>query len=259
MSAKHGTGYTMGFAAAVCLVCSVFVCLSAVALKDRQEKNKKLDEQKNVLKAAGLLAPNEDADAAKVAELYESVQPKVVDLKTGNVLDDVDAATVNMRAAISDNSKSFEAPANDAKVLRLPNQALVYEVMQDGKPSLLILPVSGKGLWSTLYGFLALDVDTTTVKGVSFYEHGETPGLGGEIENPKWTALWKNRTVYDENFAPAFKVVKGQAGSPEDAPHQVDGLSGATLTGKGVTALVNFWVGENGFGPFLAKFREGGI
>lgn len=259
MSAKHGTAYTMGFAAAVCLVCSVFVCLSAVALKDRQNQNKKLDEQKNVLKAAGLLGADEDADAAKISELYQSVESVVVDLKTGDVQKDIDAASVDMRAEVADNASSYAAPANDAKVLRLPNHAVVYEVVQNGKPSMIILPVSGKGLWSTLYGFLALDVDTTTVKGVSFYEHGETPGLGGEIENPSWTALWKDRKVFDDSFEPVFKVKKGVAGSAEEAPHEVDGLSGATLTGKGVTALVNFWVGKDGFGPFLEKFRKGGI
>ncbi|MBN2342522.1 MAG: Na(+)-translocating NADH-quinone reductase subunit C [Deltaproteobacteria bacterium] len=259
MSAKHGTGYTMGFAAAVCLVCSVFVCLSAVALKDMQEENKKLDKQKNVLKAAGMLAADEDADAAKISELYKNIQPLVIDVKSGEVKKDVDAASINMRMAVSDNSKSFKAPANDAKVLRIPNEAVVYQVMEGEMPTMLIFPISGKGLWSTLYGFLAVDVDTTTVKGVSFYEHGETPGLGGEIENPKWTALWKDRKLFDQSFQPAFKVVKGIAGSPADAPHEVDGLSGATLTCKGVTALVNFWIGKDGFGPFLENFRKGGI
>lgn len=258
MSAKHGTAYTMGFAVAVCLVCSVFVCLSAVALKDMQENNKKLDKQKNVLKAAGLLAVDEDADEAKITKLSEAIESVVVDVKSGTVAGDVDVATVDMRAAVADNSKSYAAPENAAKVLRIPNQAVVYKVMENGKATMLILPISGKGLWSTLHGFLALDADTTTVKGVSFYEHGETPGLGGEIENPKWTALWKGRKVLNDAFEPVFKVVKGAAGPPSSAPHEVDGLSGATLTCKGVTALTNFWLGENGFGPFLANFRKGG-
>ncbi|MBN2718126.1 MAG: Na(+)-translocating NADH-quinone reductase subunit C [Deltaproteobacteria bacterium] len=258
MSAKHGTAYTMGFAAAVCLVCSIFVCLSAVALKDRQDHNKKLDEQKNVLKAAGLLAPDEEVTAAKVAELYKSIEALVIDVKTGKVVEGVDPTSLDMRAALADKDLSYKAPENAAKVLRIPSQAVVYKVLENGAPAMIILPVNGKGLWSTLYGFLALDVDTTTVRGVSFYEHGETPGLGGEIENPKWTALWKGRKVFDGNFTPAFKVIKGAAGTPEADPHAVDGLSGATLTGNGVTALVNFWIGENGFGPFLEDIRKGG-
>lgn len=259
MSAKHGTAYTMGFAAAVCLVCSVFVCLSAVALKDRQEENKKLDKQKNVLKAAGMLAPDEDADAAKISELYKTVEPLVIDMKTGAVQKDVDAASVDMRAALADASKSFAAPKNDAKVLKIPNIAVAYQVMKGTTPTMLILPINGKGLWSTMYGFLALDVDTKTIKGVSFYEHGETPGLGGEIENPKWTALWKERIALNDSFEPVFKVIKGVAGSTEDAPHEVDGLSGATLTCNGVTGTVNFWLGADAFGPFLENFRKGGF
>lgn len=259
MSAKHGTAYTMGFAAAVCLVCSIFVCFSAVALKERQETNKKLDQQKNVLKAAGLLGADEEADANRIRSLFESITPLVIETKTGKVLSDVDPTSVDMRRAVSNSEDSYEAPKNDAKVRRIPNQSVVYEVVENGKVSMLVLPVRGKGLWSTLYGFLALEADTRTVSGIAFYEHGETPGLGGEIENPKWTAKWEGRKVFTDDFEPKFKVLKGAAGPPEDAPHEVDGLSGATLTCNGVTALVNFWVGDDGFGPFLKNFRNGGI
>lgn len=259
MSANHGTGYTLGFAAAVCLVCSVFVCLSAVLLKDMQESNKRVDQQKNVLKAAGLIDANETIDNGEVAKRYEAIKPLVIDLKTGSVKSDVDATAVDMRAAVADSELSRSVDSNDAKVLRVPNTALVYQVMEEGKVKMLVLPVSGKGLWSTMHGFLALDVDTTTVRGVSFYEHGETPGLGGEVENPRWTGLWKDRKVYNDQWEPAFAVLKGPAKSPTEQPHNVDGLSGATLTCKGVTGLVNFWIGQDGFGPFLKKFREGGL
>ena len=256
MSAKNGTGYTIGFAVAVCLVCSVFVCVSAVALKDRQQSNKELDQQKNVLKAAGLIKPGDDVDKAAIALMYKSITPLVVEMKTGLVKSDIDPAQVNMREDITDSAKSFIPASNDAKVLRVPLNGIVYRFVENGKTKMLILPVSGKGLWSTLYGFLALDIDTSTIKGVSFYEHGETPGLGGEIENPSWTALWKGRKIFNERFEPVFKVKKGAAGSVDDDPFQVDGLSGATLTGKGVTALIDFWTGKEGYGPFLENFRK---
>jgi Na+-transporting NADH:ubiquinone oxidoreductase subunit C len=119
------------------------------------------------------------------------------------------------------------------------------------------LPVEGYALWSTLYGFLALDVDTKTVRGLTYYQHGETPGLGGEVDNPAWKALWPGRIAYDEQWLPTIRVIKGKAGSASEDPHQVDGLSGATLTSRGVTNMLQFWLGENGFGPYLAKFREG--
>jgi Na+-transporting NADH:ubiquinone oxidoreductase subunit C len=134
----------------------------------------------------------------------------------------------------------------------------VYQVTEGGRLDMIVLPVEGKGLWSTLYGFLALGADTNTVRGIAFYQHGETPGLGGEIENPAWTFLWKGRKVYDSRWEPAIEVIKGKAGSPKDAPLQVDGISGATLTGKGVTCLVRRWVGPEGYGPYLAGIREGG-
>jgi Na+-transporting NADH:ubiquinone oxidoreductase subunit C len=110
-----------------------------------------------------------------------------------------------------------------------------------------------------LYGFVALRADFDTIHGLTFYKHGETPGLGGEVDNPRWRAKWADRKVFDENFDPAIRVIKGPAGPPEEAPFEVDGLSGATITSNGVTYLMQFWLGEDGFGPYLEKLRsEGG-
>ena len=122
----------------------------------------------------------------------------------------------------------------------------------------LILPIEGKGLWSTLYGFIALAPDTTTIQGITFYEHGETPGLGGEVDNPTWKALWVGRRAYDDDWQPAIEVMKGFAGPAAEDPNRVDGLSGSTLTARGVTNLVQFWLGENGFDPFLERLRAEG-
>jgi len=101
-----------------------------------------------------------------------------------------------------------------------------------------------------------MDKDTTTIRGLTFYAHGETPGLGGEVDNPRWKALWPGRKAFDENWKPDIRVIKGQAGSPETDPHHVDGLSGATLTSRGVTNLLLFWLGDQGFGPYLQQFRQ---
>jgi Na+-transporting NADH:ubiquinone oxidoreductase subunit C len=135
---------------------------------------------------------------------------------------------------------------------------LVYEISRDGRWEQVVLPVSGPGLWSTLYGYLALDVDGTTVRGLAFYEHGETPGLGGEVDNPKWRALWSGRRVFGDHGEVLIEVIKGRAGSPEDDPHRVDGLSGATMTSRGVSDLVRHWVGEHGYGIYLGRLRRGG-
>jgi Na+-transporting NADH:ubiquinone oxidoreductase subunit C len=261
---KDSTGYILSFAAGVCLVCSVFVAGAAVSLKDKQEANKLLDKQKKVLVVAGLMDEGEKLPPAEVSQLFaDNIVPKVVELKTGAYVDGVNADTFDQRKASKDPEASTEAEANPAKVMRVPNNALVYHVVSEGEVQKLILPIEGKGLWSTLYGFIALETDTNTVAGITFYEHGETPGLGGEVDNPNWKGMWKGRKVFSIDaasgqMAPSIEVIKGQAGPASDDPYRVDGLSGATITSRGVTHLVQYWMGDGGFGPYLNKFREGG-
>jgi Na+-transporting NADH:ubiquinone oxidoreductase subunit C len=120
---------------------------------------------------------------------------------------------------------------------------------------MLVLPIQGLGLWSTLYGFLAIDADGNTIRGITYYQHAETPGLGGEVDNPRWKSLWPGRKIYDDG-EPAIQVIKGAAGPPAQDPYRVDGLSGATLTSNGVTFMLEFWLGPNGFGPYLDRLRE---
>lgn len=257
MADRNSTSYMFFFAGAVCLFCSVFVATSAVALKPKQQANKIVDRQTKVLSVAGLIRDGEQLSAAQVAERFEkNIVPKVIDLKTGAYAEGVDATSFDMRKAASDPATSEPAPeGNPAKVMRLPNQALVYQVVADDKVQNLILPVHGKGLWSTLYGFLALEEDAQTVSGIVFYEHAETPGLGGEVDNPRWRAVWKGRKVFGEDGKPKISVIKGPAGSASSDPYRVDGLSGATITSRGVSDLVQFWMGESGFQPYLTRFK----
>jgi Na+-transporting NADH:ubiquinone oxidoreductase subunit C len=229
---------------------------AAVGLRDRQDGNKLIDKKSKVLAAAGLL-PEGKVPPATITKLYEeNVVPKVVDLKTGKPAQDVDPASFDMQEAMKDPARSDAAPQNPAQVRILPKHGLLYEIQKDGVTQSLVVPIEGKGLWSTLYGFLALSADTETVKGLIFYQHGETPGLGGEVDNPKWRSLWQGRKAFDEGHVPAIEVIKGQAGSVEQDPFKVDGLSGATITSRGVTHLVQFWLGEHGYGPALAHYRR---
>lgn len=252
------SGYTVGFAAAVCVVCSIFVAGSAVALKDKQDLNAVVDKQTQVLKVAGLVEEGESLSAAEVSKRFEeNLVPRIVDLETGDYVEHADAKGFDMDAAMKDPNRSTAAPANDAKVQRVPRHALVYELKGEGDAvEAFILPVQGKGLWSTLKGFIALEPDTTTVAGLTFYSHAETPGLGGEVDNPKWKALWPGRKVFNEAGEAELEVIKGQAGPPTADRHRVDGLSGATLTSRGVTHLIRFWVGPEAFGPYLEKRRQ---
>ena len=249
--------YTILFATAVCIVCAIVVSSSAVSLKERQEINAALQKQRSVLQAAGLMDPKEKLDAEQVAERFQNIEMEVIDMATGESAPDIDPATYDQAKAAKDPAQSTVAPPNPSLVKRIPNYALVYKVLDEGgNVEALVLPVEGYGLWKTLYGFLAIEDDLNTVRGITFYEHGETPGLGGEVDNPRWKSRWVGRTVFGDDGEPKIEVIKGFAPPPDEAPYEVDGLSGATLTARGVTNLVHFWLGETGFGPYLDKLEQ---
>lgn len=249
--------YVIGFAAAVCVVCAIFVSAAAVLLEEEQTLNRTRFRQENVLVAAGLKEPAESVSAADIESLFERIEPLVIDLRTGEPTD-IDPSGFDQQRATRDPATSRPAPPNRAQVQRLPDHALVYEMRDRGDLDMVILPIEGKGLWSTLYGFLALDSDLVTIRGITFYQHGETPGLGGEVENPRWMNLWPGRKAFDAARQVAITVIKGAAGTAEEDPYRVDGLSGATITSRGVTHMLQLWLGEHGFGPYLDRLRAQG-
>jgi len=255
-SNKDSIKSTITVALLLCLVCSVIVAGSAVLLKPMQQANKALDKKTNILLAAGMETEGQDVNV-----LFEQFTPKVVDLDTGRYVSDVDATTYDQRKASKDPKQSDALSGEDdiASINRRAKYATIYLLEKDGQLDRIILPVKGYALWSTLYGFLALEADGNTVAGLGFYEHAETPGLGGEIDNPRWKALWPGKKMFDANGTLAVDLIKGvvDPSSPK-AVHQVDGLSGATLTTNGVENLLVFWLGENGFGPYLNNLRAGG-
>jgi Na+-transporting NADH:ubiquinone oxidoreductase subunit C len=248
--------YYLLFSAAVCGVSAVFVSSLAVALNERQEINELLFKQSNVLEAAGLAKPDEKLAKEEIEKRFATIEAVLIDLKSGEELSDADASSFDQQAAKKDPARSSEAPTNPSRIIRVPDRAQVFKVMgAGGELEKIILPVEGYGLWSTLYGFLALSADTRTIEGLTYYDHLETPGLGGEVDNPRWKALWPGRQAFDEEWNPEIRVIKGSAGPPAENPHQVDGLSGATITSRGVTNMLHFWLGPNGFGPYLEKIR----
>jgi Na+-transporting NADH:ubiquinone oxidoreductase subunit C len=257
MPRQFSTPYIIAFSGAVCIVCSLVVSTLAVGLKDRQTQNALLDQQKNVLMAAGVIEPGQKVKREQIPQLFADVKPVIIDLKTGAITEQ-DPQTFDQMKATKDPAQSEEAPENRAGLQRIPHKAKIYRVVKNENVEQVILPISGKGLWSTLYGFLAVDKDGQTIRGITFYQHGETPGLGGEIDNPRWKALWKGRKAFGEDFEVKLEVIKGTAGSVEDDPYRVDGLSGATITARGVSHLVQFWLGEHGFRPYLKQLRSNG-
>ncbi|MDH2434928.1 Na(+)-translocating NADH-quinone reductase subunit C [Pokkaliibacter sp. MBI-7] len=261
---KESVKYTVFISLVLCIVCSVVVSAAAVFLKPVQQVNKSLEKKANILAAAGIKAePGQD-----VNKLFDQVIiTKVVDLETGKYTDAVNPATYDQRKASKDPQMSVALTQQQdiASIKRVAKYATVYLVEKDSKLETIVLPVKGYGLWSTLYGFVALKGDLNTVVGMGFYEQGETPGLGGEVDNPAWKGLWPGKQIFADGDLqqanmpePKIHLIKGKVDrSAPNAAHEVDGLSGATLTSNGVTHLMQFWFGQSGFGPFLKNLRAG--
>lgn len=295
--AQMSNGYILGFATAVCVVCSVFVSGAALSLKDQQIANAELDLKKNVVSVSGLKQPKttvvkgnahgyleqttltriltgetSSGDTVTVeplvvtaedVEKYFSDSPDrvelgYVELQTGTVAEQAVAEKY-----IKENKgkcEELDPKLNIAKISCLPKYREVFTVYKNNVVDRIILKVEGKGLWSTLYGFLALSKDGATINGLTFYKHGETPGLGGEVDNPKWKRLWVGEQIPYSAGAngpqPQIDVVKGTAPSGVTSDGKIDGLSGATLTANGVEYLLNFWLGDQGYGPYVKSLSE---
>ncbi len=246
---------TLLIAGLLSIVCSAIVSSSAVFLRPNQARNKDLDRKKNILMAAGLYE-----EGKSVEELFQKFEIRIVELASGDYDENIDAIAFDQRKAArsADLGLEINAKKDLAGIKRRSRYAAVYLSRDDqGDLQQLVLPVHGKGLWSTMYGFLALESDLSTIKGFAFYEHGETPGLGGEVDNPDWKAQWPGKKAFDHEGRLRINVLKGKTnpGSP-DAQYEADGLSGATITTRGISSLLHYWLGEEGFEPFLAQLRE---
>lgn len=234
----------------VSLVGSALVTSAVTVLRPIQERRALAELARGrVLAGAGL------AGTASEDELWSRVETRLVDLESGEPVADAGPEAFDFRRAARDPASSVEIPSelDLAQIGRRARHMPVYVMRnRDGSPLTVVFPVYGEGLYSTLYGYLALEPDLRTVRHISFYEHGETPGLGGDIEAAGWQAGWRGKQVFDDAGEPVIEVtVEGAEG-----PYQVDGISGATLTCDGVTTLVRYWMGEHGYGPTLARMRE---
>ena len=246
-SNNESIGKTLTVVVALCLVCAIIVSFASVQLRPLQQANKTQDIQRNILAAADIEVEG------SVSETFNGkIEARVVEMKSGQFVD-VDPNSFDFEKSKFDQniSKSLkEKGVKDiAGIQRMTDNSPVYiSKKEDGSTDAIILPIQGYGLWGVMYGFLALESDGETVKNINFYKHSETPGLGGEIQNPQWTAKWQGKEL-------PINIMKSGASNE----HHIDGLSGATLTSNGVDHTVDFWTGENGFGPFLAKVREGAL
>lgn len=247
--ARDSVSNTLIVALTLSLVCSVLVASAAVLLKPRQALNEESYRQRIILDVAGL-----PAAAAGSTSPFDDIEVRMVELESGRYSDAISAEGFDALAAAKDSELGVAIPAGDdiAGIRRRSRILPVYLVYDAGVLNQVILPVYGAGLWSTMYGFLSVDANGNTIRALRFYEHAETPGLGDQIDKPAWRAEWRGKQIRDESGAVRIDVIRGTVtDGTEGAIHQVDGIAGATLTGRGVTNLVRYWVGPHGFGPFL--------
>ena len=235
---RNSNQYTFIFALIICVICSFAVSLVSEGLREKKELNVALDIKKNILKAVSFKTPLPDKALVKeILSVYDEKIEEMVIGPEGEIVGDV----------------SHKDIQEDNTLLPL------YVYKENGTIIAYCFPIIGKGLWSTLYGYFALEADAMTVRGITFYKHGETPGLGAEIEQDWFQDNYKGKKIWDvkSNQLTPVKVVKGKVAekiSKADSPFYVDGISGATMTSKGVTAMVDKWL--NAYEPFFKKIRK---
>ncbi len=251
---KDSIPKTLFMAITLCLFCSMIVAAASVSLRPLQEANKLRDMQVNILQVAGLY----DADRP-VDEIFAVFTPKIVDLEAGVFTDQFDGTEFNAVDVARDPELSIALEDDPAIISRRANFAQVYLLHDEaGALERIIVPVFGAGLWGRMHGFIALEADGNKIYGLQFYQHSETPGLGDKIDAPSWRQSWQGQKLRDAAGDLKIAIARGTP-SPEMKPHHIDGLAGATLTARGVDNLVRFWMGEQGFGPFLANLKAGEI
>lgn len=251
---KNSTANILFVAFVLCIACSVIVSTAAVLLRPMQTTNKVMDQKVNILQVAGLWRQDQT-----IEQMFANIETRVIDIDNGEYTQAIAQQDFDQRQAAKDAQLSIELTKEQdvANINRRENYAKVYLVKDQDQVVRYVFPVHGYGLWSTLYGYVTLESDLNTIYAIKFYDHKETPGLGGEVDNPKWQALWKGKKIFDPLGEVAFQVKKGTVQTNDsEAQYQVDGLSGATLTSNGVTNMFHFWMGKNGYRKFIQNLNH---
>ena len=223
---QHNNFYTFRFISIITLVASLLLALASTQLKELQEFNVELDKKKNILKCIGKDLALMNADA--IIKEYKSNISNIILNSNGDI-------TANIA------SENLESVPNKStgEVKYFLNKIEYLPAYKSSNPEAFIIPISGKGLWSTLFGYFALEMDLNTVIGITFYKHGETPGLGGEVEKEWFQNNFVGKKIFNQTGKlVSIKVVKGKVNdvySGEALNHGVDGISGATITSRGVS------------------------
>lgn len=218
---------TIGIALLVALACSFAVALTAITLKPTLDTNRLRES------------------AASLVELVETLG---LDLPTARQVELASGAYV---PRVPGTTARLDAGRDLAGLVEVETVAEVYELRRDGRVELVVLPVRGAGYQSVLKGYLALHADLNTIAALTFHEQNETPGMGAKITSKAWQALWVGKRVAGDDGEIRIRAVRGGG----DGDHEVDGISGATRTVTGINNLLRFWLGPDGYGPYLERLR----
>ena len=249
---KNSVTHTILVAFFISLFCSILVSTSVILLRPKQLENQQAHSgDKNVIH---LIQSIEGAGTAE--EILKRIEARLVDISTGEYITDIDVHNFKSREAASDPNLSIIIPPDldIAMIERRAMFAAVNLVKENNQIKYIVLPVYGSGMWSKLYGYIALEADGNTIAGLKFYDHAETPGIGDKVDKLAWLGKWQGKHIYQEDGMPAIEIVKGKVAA--ETPNQVDALTGATKTGVGVTNLLRYWFGKHGFQLYLEKFRN---
>ena len=245
---------TLGVAFVICLVCSLVVSFAAVNLRDLQKENATNNQSIKILQAAKIYDSSVD-----VKIQFSKLEMKYVDFNSGKILDSYENFLIEdydqLKSTRNPNLSTSLSASEDIAIIKNRENVGKFFIVRNEDSSIdkLILPIRGYGLWGTLYGYMAIEEDFNTVAGLEFYDHKETPGLGAEVDNPKWKAIWPGKKIY-ENDEVKLAVMKGKVETDDaNIDYKVDGLSGATLTSRGVTNMITYWFGESGYAKLFKE------
>ncbi|AQS37420.1 NADH:ubiquinone oxidoreductase, Na(+)-translocating, C subunit [Shewanella psychrophila] len=244
---------TMIFIISLSLLCSFMITGTAELLKER-----KLVKKRDELKRYVLMASDVDIQGEKdFRTIFEkSVTPVIINLDSGEIeaLERTQVMDFDERMAAINPEKSRKPKKDTARIRSRADEVRVFKVFDEqGELSSVVMPIYGKGLWSIIYGYVALKPDFNTIENIVFYEHGETPGIGDFLNETEWTDKFRGKQIFDDKGKAVLKIVKG--GAKEGDIHGVDAVSGATMTGRGVQRSIQFWFGNEGFKVFLDKLK----
>ena len=230
------------FMGLITLISSLLLSYSYSALRNQYLENVRLDAQRNIIKSVGIdITTMSDDDIQN--NYTNNIEEIILDDK-GNRIDNVSWSSL---LGFEDKKSGITYFINKADKIKFngiedkENDKIIKKYLPSfyhSTKQIYVFPISGKGLWSTLFGFLAIDKDKNTIKGITFYKHNETAGLGGEVDKKWFQNNFIGKKIFNSNGElVSVKVLKGTVNAlPIDQQiHAVDGITGATITSKGLS------------------------